>query len=301
MTTISSLKGNVFPLPISLSLSLSLFLFFSCSLLDDRNVVSVSFFLFCCFDIFCCCYFLLLLLLWGGLFFFGRGLLSFFLGVLPSPTMPRKKEKKIKKKRKESFETASSAAANQNATKKNGKKRHRLLFESLTFRLKKIKRQRRLALTRVPLFSFIFFFGTGMGPFYRVFLPSFGSSIKETCGLIDGHFDQLVPSFTGFHFSRNEGDRFGWFSMVFFLPTWALPSFTELLSKWIGFFRWWDRPYRVLPSFHRDRIQFLLCVSGIYPVLPSFTKFDRVVLGFTWFYRVLPSFTGFYWVLLGFT
>ena len=140
-----------------------------------------------------------------------------------------------------------------------------------------------------------------MGPFYRVFLPSFGSSIKETCGLIDGHFDQLVPSFTGFHFSRNEGDRFGWFSMVFFLPTWALPSFTELLSKWIGFFRWWDRPYRVLPSFHRDRIQFLLCVSGIYPVLPSFTKFDRVVLGFTWFYRVLPSFTEFYWVALCFT
>ena len=33
-------------------------------------------------------------------------------------------------------------------------------------------------------------------------------------------------------------------------------------------------------------------------VLPSFTGFYRVLLGFTEFYWVLPSFTGFYRVLL---
>ena len=56
----------------------------------------------------------------------------------------------------------------------------------------------------------------------------------------------------------------------------------------------------VLPSF-----------TGFYRVWLGFTAFDwvwlsltgfyRVLLGFTEFYWVLPGFIGFYWVLLGFT
>ena len=35
-------------------------------------------------------------------------------------------------------------------------------------------------------------------------------------------------------------------------------------------------------------------------VVPGFTGFYWVLLGFAEFYRILPGFTGFYWVFLGF-
>ena len=58
--------------------------------------------------------------------------------------------------------------------------------------------------------------------------------------------------------------------------------------------------YWVLPSFTGFYLVFL-GFTQFYWVLPSFTGFYLVLLGFTQFYWVLPSLTGFYLVLLGFT
>ena len=58
--------------------------------------------------------------------------------------------------------------------------------------------------------------------------------------------------------------------------------------------------YLVLPSF-TGFCKVLLGFTGFYLVLPSCTGFCLVLPSFTGFYWVLPSFTGFCKVLLGFT
>ena len=87
------------------------------------------------------------------------------------------------------------------------------------------------------------------------------------------------------------------FYLVFFVGLAYFDDFPPVPSCQFSSF---TQFYWVLPSF----TGFYLVLLGFiqfYWVLPSFTGFYTVLFGFTQFYWVSPSFTGFYLVLLDYT
>ena len=109
-------------------------------------------------------------------------------------------------------------------------------------------------------------------------------------------------SVTEYFFSRYFlGLFFVWHGRTFFCVAEGFSWFGHSsASGQVAFFFSFLPNVFFVPSKRSSSLVFLL-LAEFYRVLPSFTGFYWVLLGFTGFYRVLPSFTGFYWILLGFT